>query len=85
MWVLIDFFLRFSDPETQLISAILQLWSFQAVSYDFMLIGNTELLPWPDGGNGNFHCSSSFLKASSLIFEAQLSFTAHQNYTLSSL
>ncbi len=28
----------------------------------------------PDGGNGNFHCSSSFLKATSLICEAQLSF-----------
>ncbi len=30
----------------------------------------------PDGGNGNFHCSSSFLKATSLICEAQLSFVA---------
>ncbi len=28
----------------------------------------------PDGGNGIFHCSSSFLKATSLICEAQLSF-----------
>ncbi len=37
----------------------------------------------PDGGNGNFHCSSSFLKATSLIFEAQLSFAAHQKYILS--
>ncbi len=36
----------------------------------------------PDGGNGNFHCSSSFLKATSLIFEAQLSFAAHQKYIL---
>ncbi len=27
----------------------------------------------PDDGNGNFHCSSSFLKATSLICEAQLS------------
>ncbi len=34
----------------------------------------------PDGGNGNFHCSSSFLKATSLICEAQLSFAAHQKY-----
>ncbi len=32
----------------------------------------------PDGGNGVFHCSSSFLKATSLICEAQLSFAAHQ-------
>ena len=36
----------------------------------------------PDGGNGNFHCSSSFLKATSLICEAQLSFAAHQKYIL---
>ncbi len=36
----------------------------------------------PDGGNGNFHCSSSFLKATSLICEAQLSFAAHQKYNL---
>ncbi len=36
----------------------------------------------PDGGNGNFHCSSSFLKATSLICEAQLSFAAHQKYVL---
>ncbi len=34
----------------------------------------------PDGGNGNFHCSSSFLKATSQICEAQLSFAAHQKY-----
>ncbi len=33
----------------------------------------------PDGGNGNF---SSFLKATSLICEAQLSFAAHQKYIL---
>ncbi len=32
----------------------------------------------PDGGH--FHCSSSFLKATSLICEAQLSFAAHQKY-----
>ncbi len=36
----------------------------------------------PDGGNGIFHCSSSFLKATSLICEAQLSFAAHQKYIL---
>ncbi len=36
----------------------------------------------PDGGNGNCHCSSSFLKATSLICEAQLSFAAHQKYIL---
>ncbi len=35
----------------------------------------------PDDGNGNFHCSSSFLKATSLICEAQLSFAAHQKYS----
>ncbi len=33
-----------------------------------------------DGGNGNFHSSSSFLKGTSLICEAQLSFAAHQIY-----
>ncbi len=33
-------------------------------------------------GNGNFHCSRSFLKATSLICEAQLSFAAHQKYIL---
>ncbi len=36
----------------------------------------------PDGENGNFHCSSSFLKATLLICEAQLSFAAHQKYIL---
>ncbi len=36
----------------------------------------------PDGGNGDFHCTSSFLKATSLICEAQLSFAAHQKYLL---
>ncbi len=36
----------------------------------------------PDGGNANFHCCSSFLKATSLICEAQLSFAAHQKYIL---
>ncbi len=36
----------------------------------------------PDGGNGNFHCSSSFLKATLLICEAQLSFAAHQKYII---
>ncbi len=36
----------------------------------------------PDGGNGDFHCSSSFLKATSLICEAQWSFVAHHKYIL---
>ncbi len=36
----------------------------------------------PDGGNGEFHCSSSFLKATSLIYEAQLSFAANQKHIL---
>ncbi len=31
-------------------------------------------------GNGNVHCSSSILKATSVICEAQLSFAAHQKY-----
>ncbi len=34
----------------------------------------------PDGGH--VHCSISFLKATSLICEAQLSFAAHQKYIL---
>ncbi len=37
---------------------------------------------YPDGGNGNFHSYSSFLKATSLICEAQLSFAAHQKFIL---
>ncbi len=36
----------------------------------------------PGGGNGNFHCSSSFLKAASLICEAQFYFAAHEKYIL---
>ncbi len=36
----------------------------------------------PDGGNGNFHCSSYFLKATSLICKAKLSFAAHKKYIL---
>ncbi len=36
----------------------------------------------PDGGDGNFLCSSTFIKATSLICEAQLSFSAHQKYIL---
>ncbi len=36
----------------------------------------------PDGGNGNCHCSISFLKATSLICEAQLSFAAHHKYII---
>ncbi len=35
-----------------------------------------------DGGRVNSHCSSSFLKATSLICEAQLSFAAHQKYII---
>ncbi len=34
----------------------------------------------PDGWNENFHRSNSFLKATSLICEAQLSSAAHQKY-----
>ncbi len=37
---------------------------------------------FPDGGNGNVHSSSSFLKATSLICKAQLSFDAHQKYII---
>ncbi len=36
----------------------------------------------PDGGNAHFHCSSSFLKVTSLICEAQLFFVAHEKYNL---
>ncbi len=36
----------------------------------------------PDDGNGIYHCSSSFLKATSLIWEARLSFAAHQKYII---
>ncbi len=36
----------------------------------------------PAGGNGDFHCYSSFLKATSLICEAQLYFAAHQKYII---
>ncbi len=36
----------------------------------------------PDGGNGKFYCSSSIVKATSLICEAQLSFAAHQKYII---
>ncbi len=32
--------------------------------------------------SSSFHCSSSFLKATSLICEAQLSFAAHQKYII---
>ncbi len=95
-------FLRFSDPETQLFSAILQLWSFVVFSHSnspHHALGRCrhtsasrkfhnifcwlEILNYcPDGRNGNYHCSSSFLKATSLICEAQLSFAAHQKYIL---
>ncbi len=81
------FFTRFSDPETQLFSAVLQLWSLESLSqsispphralgrYRHMSYSRQihNILCWleilnycPDGGNGNFHCSSSFLKATSL-------------------
>ncbi len=84
----------FSDPETQLFSAILQLWSLKCLwplnSPPHHALGRyrhtsssrqirnifywLEILNYcPDGGNGIFHCSSSFLKATSLICEAQLS------------
>ncbi len=36
----------------------------------------------PDGGNSNVCCSSSFLKATSQICEAQISFAAHQKYII---
>ncbi len=36
----------------------------------------------PGGGNGNFHCSSPLLKATSLICGAQLSFAELQKYIL---
>ncbi len=36
----------------------------------------------PDGVNGNFHFHLTFLKSKSLICETQLSFAAHQKYTL---
>jgi len=42
------------------------------------LTGRQEILNYcPDGGNGNF------LKATSLICEAQLTFAAHQKYIIS--
>ncbi len=36
----------------------------------------------PDCGHLHFHCSSAFLKATSLICEVQLSFAAHQKYII---
>ncbi len=93
---------RFSEPETQLFSAILQLWSSESL-WPLKLSSSPcirqrhtsfsrqihNILCWleilnycPDGGNGNFHCSSSFLKSTSLICEAQLSFAAHQKYII---
>ncbi len=94
-------FQRFSDPESQLCSAVLHLWSLSHSNSPLhRALGRYRhtsssrqfhsILCWlgilnycPDGGNGNFHCSSSFLKATSLIFEAQLSFAAHQKDIIS--
>ncbi len=88
----------FSDPETQLFSVILQLWYFShSNSPPHRALGRyrhtsssrqfcniwcwLEILNYcPDCGF--FHCSSSFLKATSLICEAQLSFAAHQKYII---
>ncbi len=76
-----DFFKRFSDPKTKLFSAIIQLWSSSKHFHNIFCW--LEILNYcPDGGNGNFHCSNSFLKATSLIYEAQLSFAAHQKYII---
>ncbi len=75
-------------------STILQLWSLErtvhlddidkSFSRQFRYILRwLEILNYsPDGGNGNFHCSSSFLKATTLICEAQLSFAAYHKYIL---
>ncbi len=50
--------------------------SFRQFHYIFCWL---EFLNYcPDVGNGNFHCSSSFLEATSLICEAQFSFAAHR-------
>ncbi len=100
----LTFFLKVFWPETQLFSAILQLWSlgealatsnspFYHALARYRHVSSSRqfrnILCWleilnycPDGGNGNFHCSSSFLKATSLICEAQLSFSAHHKYML---
>ncbi len=86
-----------TGPETQSFSTILQLWSLKSLwPLKFSSYRHTSssrqihnIFCWleminycPDGGNGNFHCSSSFLKATSLICEAQLCFAAHQKYIL---
>ncbi len=56
------------------------MFSFRQIHKIFCWL---EILNYcPDSGNGNFHCSSAFLKATSLICEAQLSFAAHQKYIL---
>ncbi len=85
-----------SDPETQLCSAIFQLWSLESHSNStsHRALGRyrhtsssrqfCNILCWleiqtycPD-----FNCSISFLKATSLICESQLSFAAHQKHIL---
>ncbi len=62
------------------------LWQYRHTSYSRQfrnILCWLEILNYsPDCGNGNFHCSRSFLKATSLICEAQLSFAAHQKYIL---
>ncbi len=89
----LTFFFKVFWPETQLFLAILQLWSFSRALGRYTHTSSSRqfcnILYWlenlnycPDGGNGNFHCSSSFLKATSQICEAQLSFAAHQKYIL---
>ncbi len=50
--------------------------------YHYILCWLEILNYCPDGGNGTFHCSSSFLKATSLICEVQLSFAARQTYII---
>ncbi len=80
----VTFLLRFSDPETQLFSNSPPHCALGR--YRRPLPGRfvtLEILNYcPDGGNGNFHRSSPFLKAPSQICEAQLSFAAHQKYIL---
>ncbi len=79
-----DIFFKVSDPKTQLISTILQLWSLESLwplklssqralgryrhTSSFRQIYNIfswlePLNYYPDGGNGDFQCFNSFLKA----------------------
>ncbi len=92
------FFLRFSDPETELFCGPWRVFRHSnspprralgryrhtsSFGQFHNIICWLEILNYcPDGVNGDFHCSSSFLKATSLICEAQLSFAAHQKYIL---